>query len=104
MASMKLNDTCSGCGQKQTCRGAYEKIGKSEAPNVAWKAVVAFVLPIIVFIGALAGAQRLLAGRLEDRLLTLVSFLLALFVTLVFLCVVRAIQGPVNKDVCDKGS
>ena len=100
---MKPNDPCSGCGQKQTCRGAYEKIGKSEVPNVAWKAIVAFVLPIVIFVLSLAGTTKLLAGHFEDRMLTLLSFLLALSITFIYVCAVRAIQGPMNKDICDKG-
>ena len=100
---MKPKDTCSGCGQKQTCRGAYEKIGKSTAPNVTWKVIVAFVLPIAVFVLSLAGATKLLAGHFEDRIVTLLSFLSALIITFVFVCVVRAIQGPISKDICDKG-
>ena len=100
---MKADNPCSGCGQKETCRGAYEKMGKSTVPNVAPKVIVAFVFPILVFVLALAGAAKLLAGHFEDRMLTLSSFLSALVVTFVFVCIVRAIQGPMKKDICDKG-
>jgi hypothetical protein len=99
---MKSDDSCSGCGQKDTCRQAYEKMGKASGPNVAWKAIVAFLVPIAVFIGVLAGSQRLLEGRLEGRGLTMVSFLLAVCVTLLVVFVIRAISGPIKKEHCDK--
>lgn len=99
---MKTDDTCSGCGQKETCRQAYEKMGKAEGPNVAWKAIVAFLVPIAVFIGVLAGSQQLLDGRLEGRGLTMISFLLAACVTLLVVFVIRAVSGPNKKEHCDK--
>lgn len=99
---MKTDDYCSGCGQKDTCRQAYDKMGKANGPNVACKAIVAFLVPIVVFIGVLAGSQRLLESRLEDRGLTIVSFLLAACVTLLVVVVIRAISGPIKKEHCDK--
>jgi hypothetical protein len=103
LENMKEDNACSGCGQKETCRGAYERIGSASGPNVAWKVIVAFVLPIGVFVLTLAGATKLLTGHFGDKLLTLLSFLLALVVTILFVCVIRVIRGPLNKDICDKG-
>ena len=101
--SIKSKDTCSGCGQKQTCRGAYEKMGHSDVPNVTLKVILAFVLPIGVFVLSLAGTTKWLAGHIEGSLLTLLSFLSALLVTFVFVCVIRVLQGPITKDSCNKG-
>lgn len=94
---MKTNSNCSGCGQKETCRQAYDKLGKAEGPNVAWKAVVAFLVPIGVFIGVIAGSQQLLEARLDGAGLTMVSFLLAVCVTLLVVVVIRAIHQPDQK-------
>jgi hypothetical protein len=99
---MKTDDTCSGCDQKDTCRQVYEKMGKAEGSNVAWKAIVAFLVPIVVFIGVLAGSQWLLEGRLEGRGLIMVSFLLAMCVTLLVVFIIRAVSGPSKKEHCDK--
>jgi uncharacterized membrane protein len=100
---MKSDDYCSGCAQKDTCRSAYEKLGKFQGANVAWRAVVAFLVPICVFIGSLAGSQRLLGNRLEGKLLILVSFALALCLTLLAVIVIRAINGYSKEDEhCDK--
>ncbi|MEN8128178.1 MAG: hypothetical protein ABFR90_10300 [Planctomycetota bacterium] len=94
---MKNNDNCSGCAHKDGCRLMYEKLGKAKGPNVAIKAIVAFLVPIGVFIGGLAGSQRLLSGRFEEKTLTLVSFLLALCLTLLVVFVMRAIRGLVKE-------
>ncbi len=100
---MKSDSYCSGCSQKDTCRSAYEKVGQVGGPNIAWKVIVAFLVPIVVFIGGLAGSELLLRGRLEENTLTLVSFLLALCLTLLVVFVIRAIRGPFSRDKhCEK--
>ena len=99
---MKTDDSCSGCGQKDTCRQAYEKMGRAEGPNVAPKAIVAFLVPIGVFIGVLAGSQQFLQDRLKENRLILVSFILALCMTLSVVFVIRALSGPNKKEHCDK--
>ncbi len=100
---MKSNDTCSQCGHKDGCRLMYEKLGKATGENVAMKAIVAFLVPIGVFIGTLAAGQWLLQGRFEEKILILVSFLLAVCVTLLVVFVIRAIQGLVKKNTVKKG-
>jgi hypothetical protein len=100
---MKSDTYCSGCSQKDTCRSAYEKLGKFQGPNVAWKVIVAFLVPIGVFIGGLAGSQRLFSGRFEGRALILVSFLLAVCLTLLVVFLIRAIGGPTKIEHCEKG-
>ncbi|OQY07837.1 MAG: hypothetical protein B6I25_00785 [Planctomycetales bacterium 4572_13] len=91
---MKTNNTCSQCSHKDGCRLSYEKLGKANGPNVATKAVVAFLIPIGMFIGVLAASERLLQGRLEGRSLTLISFFLAVCVSLLVVFIVRVIRGP----------
>jgi hypothetical protein len=100
---MDRNDPCSGCGQKKTCRDVYDKIGKTKGPNVALKAIVAFLLPLFVFIVSLAGAEKLLEGRFEGGMLSFLSFLLAFGVTFLLVLVIRAFRGPVHNNQCGKG-
>lgn len=95
---MKNNDYCSGCSQKDTCRTAYKKLGNAQGPNVAMRVIVAFLVPIGVFIAALVGGERLLESRLEGKVLTLVSFLLAVGLTLLALYVIRAIRSPFRTE------
>lgn len=81
----------------------YEKLGKRGGPNVAMKVIVAFWIPIAVFISGLAGSQWLLQGRLDGKILTVASFIIALCLTLLVVFVIRAIQGPVKNNTVKKG-
>ena len=49
---------CSNCTQSQNCSAVYEHLGKSSGPSVVYTALVAFLLPIGVFIVALAVFER----------------------------------------------
>lgn len=90
---MKKNDSCSGCSQKDTCRQAYEKIGKAGGPNVTPMVIVAFIVPIAVFIASVAVGQHLLKERFEGTLLILFSFLTAFCITVVTIFLIRFIRN-----------
>jgi len=77
-------------------------MGRAEGPNVAWKAVVAFLVPVGGFIGVLAGSQQFLRDRFKENMLILVSFIQALCITLLVVFVIRALRGPIKKEHCDK--
>ncbi len=90
---------CQECGQKQDCRGVYEQLGKTGGPSVVKKVVVAFLLPLVVFIGLLAGFERILAGVIDGKgLRTGVSFLLAVLGTLTVVLVIKAIEKKAGKN------
>ncbi len=71
----------------------YENLGKTRGPGVAWAAFVAFVVPVLVFLAALAGADALLRKCLEGRALTLAGFLLAAGITLTAIVLIRLIRA-----------
>ena len=60
------DDLCSGCGQRSSCGSVYQKLGAAKGPSVLGKSLIAFVLPIVLFLLALAAFDRLLRGRIED--------------------------------------
>ena len=99
---MKSDNNCSGCDHKEGCRLMYEKLGNAKGPNVAWKVFIAFLVPIAVFIGALVAAQHFLQNRFEEKILTLISFFLAICLTLVVVFIIRALNGPVKKEDIEK--
>ena len=72
----------------------YEKLGQSKGPSVVWKVVLAFLTPIFVFIASLVIAEKLLSGRLSERMLTLAAFFIALVITLIVVFIIRAIRRP----------
>jgi uncharacterized membrane protein len=77
---------CRNCIQKHDCRSVYEQLGNESGSSVALKAVLAFLLPLIVFIVSLAAAERLLVRAINiEGAQTALSLLLALLVT--FMCI-----------------
>lgn len=92
------NDTknCSQCTQKNRCGQLYEKLGKSKSANVTWKVIVVFLMPILVFILSLAGANSLLQSTFEGKMLTVAAFSAAMVVTLIVIVLIRAIRRPLN--------
>ncbi len=91
MAEQKI---CEDCKQKPDCRRIYEQLGDVEGPSVVIKVIVAFLLPLVVFIVSLAVFQEIFAKAISSqRLQTALSLLLAFLVTFVFILIVRVING-----------
>jgi len=93
---------CEDCNQKHDCREVYRKMGNTKGPSVVLKAVVAFLLPILVFIGCLAAFEAILAKVRSlintKELRTVLSFLLALSVTFVLILIIKAINRQLSKN------
>jgi len=90
MASQKY---CQNCFQKHDCKSIYEQLGDSPGPSVAIKAILAFLLPLMVFIVSLAVFERLLAGVIATgRVQTALGFVLALLATFVCVLITRMIN------------
>jgi len=90
MASQRY---CQDCFQKHDCKRIYEQLGDSPGPSVALKAILAFLLPLMVFIVSLAVFERVLAGAITtERMQTALSFVLALLATFVCVLITRLIN------------
>lgn len=90
---MNQQEFCQDCSHKHDCRHIYRQLGHSSCPSVAIKVIVAFLLPLVVFIVSLAVFTEIFAAAGERHLLsspngvptnmqelkTFVCFLLALF-------------------------
>ena len=63
-----MDQQCDNCGQKNSCQEVYHKLGRSKSPPVTLKVVQAFLLPLVLFIITLAGAEHLFAGRFNSPL------------------------------------
>ena len=85
-----MDQQCKNCGQKESCREAFEKLGGSKAPPVLLKAIQAFLLPLVLFIVALAVAERLLAEKLTSELgRDIISLAAAVAVVCLYLVVLK---------------
>ena len=94
MAEQKF---CENCKQKHDCQRIYEQLGDIKGPSVVIKVIVAFLLPILVFIVSLAFSERILSGvESSERVKTALSFLLALLVTFVCILIVRVIRKRIS--------
>jgi hypothetical protein len=84
---------CNDCIQKHDCRSAYEQLGKFSGASVVLKVILAFLLPLIVFIVSLAVSERVLAGVIGvEKLQTVFSLLPALLATFVCIFIIRMIN------------
>lgn len=93
---MQMDGTCRTCGQVHACHSIYYRLGHNEGPSVVSKVLVAFGVPMAVFIATLAVSDALLAGTTSGREgPTLLSFVLALTLTaVVVLAIWRRTQRP----------
>lgn len=90
---------CPECNQAHKCQEVYEQLGKAEGPSVVLKVVLAFLLPLLVFIGLLAGFEKTL-GRWIDvkELRTAVSLLLAVLGTLALVLIIKMINKQLSRS------
>jgi len=96
---MSEQELCQGCNQRHQCQEVYRQVGKAQGPSVAFKAVSAFLLPILVFIAALAVFEGILAEVINTKgLQTAFSLLAAVTSAFVCILIMRAINRQLSKN------
>lgn len=100
MAEQKF---CENCTQKHDCQKVYQQLGDIEGPSVVIKVIVAFLLPLVVFIVSLAVFQESFGNAISSkRMQTALSLLSALLVTFVCILTVRVINRTrTNTDLAN---
>ena len=96
---------CGGCGHGGQCHRVYYRLGHAEGPSVVSKVLLAFGVPIVVFILTLTVTGTLLnGGAANHTALALLSFIVALALTaLVVLGIWRITQRPADRgDTTDE--
>jgi hypothetical protein len=90
---MVSKSSCKECVQKHDCRGVYEQLGNAPGSSVVFKVILAFLLPLIVFIVSLAVSERVFDGAFSDKKLQIfLSLLPALLVTFICIFIIRVIN------------
>lgn len=56
---MAQDRLCNTCKDKNLCQNIYHKLGKSTSPSVVGQVLVAFVMPIVVFVLILAAIEEI---------------------------------------------
>jgi hypothetical protein len=90
---------CQGCSQKHECQEIYRQLGKAWGPSVAFKVVVALLLPLLIFIVSLAAFEGILTGITDKKELRIIlDILLALSVTFSAILIIKVISKRFNKS------
>ena len=95
---MNQQEICQDCHQRHDCQEVYRQLGNAENPPIAFKAIVVFLLPMLIFTVSLAVSGKILAGagsnslRFSDGLQTFLSFCIALLTTVVFIFIVKLLE------------
>ena len=91
--TMNENEFCGNCNQKHNCGSIYHQLGNIKGPSVVVKVVIAFLLPLVVFIISLAAFQEIFTKTISSqRMLTALSLASALLVTFSCILIVRVIN------------
>ena len=91
---------CEGCSQAHDCKKLYQHLGDLQGPSVALKAVIAFLLPIGLFVAALGAFGRLLQHSVARPYQTLCALALALCVTAGLVLIASLITKRFDKKRC----
>ena len=90
---MSEQEFCDNCNQKHNCGSIYHQMGNIKGPSVVVKVVIAFLLPLVVFIFSLAIFEEILAKTINNQLVqTALSMVSALLVTFSCILIVRVIN------------
>ena len=96
---MESQRFCQDCVQKHDCKRIYEQLGDSPCESVTLKAILAFLLPLIVFIVSLAVSDRVFTGAIKTEGLQMaLNLLLALLVTFVYVLITRVVNKQLGLD------
>ncbi|HBG28474.1 MAG: hypothetical protein A2Y10_10760 [Planctomycetes bacterium GWF2_41_51] len=81
---------CQSCSMKDHCSQVYKTLGESKIPNVLTKVILAFLLPLILFILTIVAAERLLTEKLiNEAAINLISFAAAAAVIFLYLIILK---------------
>ena len=94
MAEQKF---CQDCKQKHDCQKVYQQLGDIQGPSVVIKVVVAFLLPLVVFIVTLAIFDKILSGfEMTADLQTVFSVAASLLITFICILIVRVVNRRIS--------
>jgi len=95
---MTQSKSCEGCSQAHDCKSVYGQLGCSEGPPVTRAVLIAFLLPILVFVVMLAGFGWLVQNAVAGPYRTPLATVLALAVTTGVMLTVRVVARLHRKN------
>ncbi len=95
---MNKQEPCKDCYQKHNCQEIYQHLGNAKGPSVAAKAVIAFLLPLIVFTVTLAVFETFSdLTKKADRIHVLLALLSATLAALAVVIITKGIRKKLDK-------
>jgi len=95
---MIKGNICQECSQKESCKQAFEKLGNAKGPSVTIKSILAFLLPLIIFIAALGIFEKIFQKSISSKQLEIgIGFLLAAAVAMIYILAVWFISKHIRK-------
>lgn len=90
---MTEQNFCLNCYQKHDCQTVYRQLGEAQCPPITLKIIVAFLLPLVVFIVSLAVFEAIFSKAINTEALpTALSLFSALLTTVVCVSITKAIK------------
>lgn len=96
---MTEQQNCQGCNQKQTCQDIYKKLANLQSWPMLVRVIVAFLLPIAVFVASLAIFERVFAKIINSKQSrTVIGFLVALSISFCVMLIAKVINRQFDKN------
>lgn len=90
---MAEQNFCQNCYQKHDCQKVYRQLGEIQGPPITLKIIVAFLLPLVVFIVSLTIFETIFSKAINAKLLqTALSLLSALLTTAACVSITKVIK------------
>lgn len=97
---MTQQNFCKHCLRKHGCGQLYRQPADITGPSVAGRVMIAFVAPLLVFIGSLAGFEALSGPATNTPgMHTVISLILAGAVTSTCIFLIKAISTRLHKNM-----
>lgn len=95
---MPQNDFCHSCTQSRDCKEVYSRLGETAGPSVAYRVIVAFLIPIIVFILTLTACEKFLTPAVKiEKLRIAAGFLCALAAAFLTILLTKRINSKLDE-------
>lgn len=88
-----MDNHCDSCGQKDSCRTIYGKLGSSKSPPILLKVITALLLPLVFFVATVAAAEKFFFEGIANSLLrNVLSLAAAIVVVGLYLAILKLCQ------------
>jgi predicted permease len=95
---MADHEICGKCSQRNGCKQAYQQMADYKGPSVLGKVIVAFAVPLLSFVLAVAVFQELTAGLASKTAATISSLVLAVGTTAIVIAIIQVVNRKFRAD------